>query len=314
MASGNITFSLIIPVYGVEKYISKCAETLLGQTYPYIQFIFVNDGTKDKSIEVLKALIDSRFPNVKERVVIVDKQNEGLPAARKTGLSYATGDYILHVDSDDWLELDAVERIAECAARTDADMIYFSLVKEFGDRTRKTGDRTYSADTKLKFIKDIFNYKAHGYCWNKCTKRSVYLDNCIYIPKYGMHEDIFLMSQVIWYSKSIVHMKDAFLYHYRRDNPGSISVSATRNRRRDSAMNMMDLYSRYRDNIADSPLQTSYSEILFRTAWLSMRYGFGFFEKYDYLADDLKKIRPSLSNKTFFLWQLIVKLKVSFMG
>ena len=73
-----LTISLVAPVYGVEKYISRFAESVLGQSYPHIQFIFVNDGTKDRSIELLNELIDSRFQHLRERITIVGKENGGL--------------------------------------------------------------------------------------------------------------------------------------------------------------------------------------------------------------------------------------------
>ena len=78
------SFSIVVPVYGVEKYIGRCAETLFSQTYDNIQFVFVNDGTKDKSMEVLAEVLEG-YQHLKNRVVIVNKENGGLPAARKTG-------------------------------------------------------------------------------------------------------------------------------------------------------------------------------------------------------------------------------------
>lgn len=93
--------SIIVPIYGVERYIEKCAESVLSQTWPDIQFIFVNDGTPDRSIELLEALIDSRFAHLKDRIVIINKENGGLPQARLSGLKVATGDFVMHVDSDD---------------------------------------------------------------------------------------------------------------------------------------------------------------------------------------------------------------------
>ena len=77
-----IIISIVAPVYGVERFIGRFAESVLSQSYPHIQFVFVDDGTKDSSIDILNELIDSRFPHLRERVVIVHKQNAGLPAAR----------------------------------------------------------------------------------------------------------------------------------------------------------------------------------------------------------------------------------------
>ena len=94
----NIVISVIVPVYGVEKYIAEFARSVFSQSYPHVQFIFVNDGTKDNSMNILNEVIDTEFPDIRAKVVIVDKKNAGLPAARRTGLEYATGDYVYHVD------------------------------------------------------------------------------------------------------------------------------------------------------------------------------------------------------------------------
>lgn len=305
--SNHPSFTIIAPIYGVQNYIVKCAESLLGQTYDNIQFVFVNDGTKDSSIVLLEKLIDEKYSSLKDRIVIVNKENQGLPAARKTGMEYATGDYILHVDSDDWMETDAISKLAAKAEETEADVIYFDFYKEYSKRSKLDRERDYDAKSKKRFIWGLFNYKAYGYVWNKCTKRSLYEQYDIRFPSYGMHEDIFLMSQLLYHAASMVHLPAA-LYHYRRDNPGSISAAKRKNRRRDSAMNMMDLYVRYKDDLQNSPICDSYGEILFRTGWLSIRYGFGFFDKYPFLAPRIRKQPLSFKNKTFILWQLITKV------
>ena len=121
--------SLIVPVYGGEKYIRQFAESALGQTYQDIQFVFVNDGTKDRSIDILEELIEEKFQHLKPRILIVNKENQGLPMARKTGLEHAEGEYVLFADSDDWLELDAVEKVVAKIDETGADIVYFDLVK-----------------------------------------------------------------------------------------------------------------------------------------------------------------------------------------
>ncbi|MBQ5836463.1 MAG: glycosyltransferase family 2 protein, partial [Alistipes sp.] len=99
--SHRYKISLIVPIYGVERYIAQCAKSVLGQTYEDIQFIFVNDGTKDRSMEILGELIEAEFSHLKERILIINKENGGLPSARKAGLEAAEGEYILFADSDD---------------------------------------------------------------------------------------------------------------------------------------------------------------------------------------------------------------------
>ena len=170
----QIDVSLIIPVYGVEAYIAEFAVSAFEQTYEHIQYVFVNDGTKDDSIVILKRLIDDRYSHLKDKIKIVDKQNGGLPAARKTGLEYATGEYVWHVDSDDWLEKDAVESIVDRISETGCDVVYFNLIKEYGDRSKVKRDRPHAPDAQKEYVWDMFNHKSFGSLCNKCIRRSLY--------------------------------------------------------------------------------------------------------------------------------------------
>ena len=126
----NPLISVVIPVYGVEKYIAEFIETVFSQDYQNVQFIFVNDGTKDKSIEILNATVESKYPHLKERIIIVNKQNGGLPAARKTGMEYVKGDYVCHMDPDDWIETGSFRKMADAIEKSEPDILYYYMVKE----------------------------------------------------------------------------------------------------------------------------------------------------------------------------------------
>lgn len=299
--------SLVVPIYGVEKYIRQFAESALGQTYDNVQFVFVNDGTKDRSMEVLDELINEKFSHLSDRIVIINKENGGLPSARKAGLDAAQGEYILFADSDDWLEPDAVSKVMEKAEETDADIIYFDLVKEYGDRVSYKKEREYTAKTKEDYIINIFNYKSHGYTCTKCFRKSLYTDNTIYFPKLGMHEDIYLMSQIIFYAQSLVHLPEA-LYHYRKDNPDSMCAQKRHERHERSAENLLDLYEHYRDNLKGSPIEKVAGGIIMRAGWHSMRHGFDLFNRYPYLAADIRKAKLSFRYRIPVIFQLVVKL------
>lgn len=299
-------FSIVVPIYGVEKYIGKCAETLLGQTYDNIQYVFVNDGTKDGSMAVLQEVLE-KYPQRKDNVVIVNKENGGLPAARETGMEYATGDYVLHVDSDDWMELNSVELIAAKAEETSADIIYFDFYKVYSKRLKHDRERDYTAAQKADFVRNLFNYNSYGYVWNKCVKRELFLKHKVFFPKYAMHEDIYLMTQLIWYADSLAHLK-APLYHYRRTNPGSITAGNRRKRRGDSCMNLIDLYEHFKDNVEGSPVSPVLTDIFLRSGWFSVVYDFGYFKKYPYLAQMIRKTPMRLGHKPFILFQLFIKI------
>lgn len=303
--------SLIVPIYGVEKYIAKFAESALDQTYQDLQFIFVNDGTKDRSMEILRDLIANRYAHLQSRIVIVDKENGGLPSARKAGLDVAEGEYVLFADSDDWMETDAVEKVMAKADETDADIVYFDLIKEYGNRTSYKREREYTGATKDDFIVNMFNYKSFGYTVTKCFKRRLYTENVIYFPKLGMHEDIYLMSQIIFHAKSLVHIPEA-LYHYRKDNPDSFCAQDRLKRHVSSTTNLLDLYEHYRENLKGSPIERVAGSILMREGQHSIMHGYDFFEKYPYLARDIRKTRISCRYRTAVPMQVIVKIYALF--
>ncbi len=162
--------SIVVPVYGAEPYIAEFAESVLGQSYPHLQFIFVNDGTKDKSIEVLNALVDGKYPHLRSKMTIVQKENGGVHTARKAGMEHVVGDYVYHADPDDLVAPGSMEKIARVAKTTDADVIYFHHVKEYANRSKVKREALYSADTKEEYVRAMFNHRAYGALWNKCVK------------------------------------------------------------------------------------------------------------------------------------------------
>ena len=144
-ASNTPLVSVIVPMYGVENYIARCAESLFAQTYPNIEFIFVDDGGKDRTVEILRGILEKQEPALQARARIISKENGGLPHARKTGLDAATGEYVLHVDSDDWLETTAVEKLVRKAVETEADIVVYDFWKEYPNRSKLDSERDSSA-------------------------------------------------------------------------------------------------------------------------------------------------------------------------
>lgn len=303
----SYTLSIVVPIYGVEKYIAQFAQSLLGQTYTDVQFVFVNDGTKDQSISILEEIIETQFSHLRPNILIINKENEGLPKARKTGVEHAEGEYILFADSDDWLERNTVETIVNAIGETQADLLYFDLVKEYGHRKSYKIEKEYSATTKDEFIINLFNYKAAGYTVTKCFRKSLYTDNTIYTPPLGMHEDIYLMSQIIFYAKSIVHIPQV-LYHYRKDNPDSFCAQDKHKRHIASTTNMLDLYEHYRDNLKGSPIEHVAGSILMRAGQHSLIHSHNFFDTHPYLAGDIIKTKINGRYRTALPMQIIIKL------
>ena len=304
-----IRVSVIVPVFRVEAYIARCARSILRQTYPHIQFIFVDDGSPDRSVGILNELIDREFPHLKERILMLRKENEGVLKSRMAGVRRAEGDYILFVDSDDWLEEDAVASLAAKAEETGADIVFYDFWKEYPSRSKLDRERDYTAATRLQYIKGLYTYKAYGYLWNKFTRRSLF--EGLFEPKYNMHEDIVVSNQLLFKASSLVHLAKP-LYHYWRSNPASLTRVARKTRRGLSARNFLDLYEHYKPCLAGSPIEHFTDEILLRAAWIGFTLDRSLFAERPYLKREARAVslRPGCFVGIFK--QLILKVYLSF--
>ena len=124
--------SVIIPVYGVEKYIERCARSLFEQTLDDIEYIFVDDCTPDRSIEILKTVLEE-YPNrIPQTRILRNEHNLGAAGSKDAGMKIATGEYLMFVDSDDWIDSDGVQRMYEFASREEVDISYCNFYGGFG--------------------------------------------------------------------------------------------------------------------------------------------------------------------------------------
>ena len=143
--------SIIIPIFKVRNFIERCVCSLFEQTLKDVEYIFVDDASPDDSIDILKSCID-RYPERKDQVIILThEQNQGLPAARNTGLAVATGEYVFHCDSDDFVEKDMLEEMYKAAKTQDADMVYCDFYLSFEKNERYMSNPVYeTADSMLR--------------------------------------------------------------------------------------------------------------------------------------------------------------------
>lgn len=304
-----ITISMIIPVYRVEEYISRMAESVFSQSYPHIQYIFVNDETDDASIDILNSLIQSGYAHMKDRIMIVNQPHAGLPAARREGMKYATGDYVWHLDSDDWVEPDAAEKIAGCAQRTDADIIYFDFYCEYACKTVLAEEKDYDSTQKSLYQRNIYCHKAYACVWNKCVKRSLYVDNTVHFPEYSHAEDAVLMLQMIGYASSIVHLKEP-LYHYRKDNPRALTRQGHKYRVNELILNYMALCEQYEGAVSD-PVACIIDDVYYRAGRSSLLYGLGLYDRYPCLAGKILEKKLKGESYVSVPTQILLKIYAS---
>lgn len=207
--------SVIIPVYNVERYIVRCACSLFQQTLKNVEFIFVDDCTPDQSIEILKGIIE-KFAEIKYTTKIIShKFNKGLPAARNTGMQVATGDYIFHCDSDDYVEPTMLEALYNEAIKSDAEMVWCDWYLSFKQNERYMHQPEYKTSDEV--LKGMLTGSLKYNVWNKLIKRAVYEKNNIIFPEgHAMGEDMTII-RLATCVKSVAYVPQAF-YHYVRTN------------------------------------------------------------------------------------------------
>lgn len=216
--------SLLVPVYGVEKYIAKCARSLFGQTYPDIEYVFVNDATRDRSIEVLREVM-AEYPEREGQVKIVEHAaNRGLSAARNTALDNATGDYVWHIDSDDFIAHDAVAQLVTRAAAEDADMVVFDINEVCASSVRHHANHIGSGVEE--YVARLLLRKTLVSVCCSLVRRELF-NNVRFIEGVSYGEDYVTSPRAAFYARKIVKL-DAPLYNYVVCNTGSITRNIDR--------------------------------------------------------------------------------------
>lgn len=221
------TVSVVIPVYGVEKFIERCARSLFAQTLNDIEYIFVDDCSPDKSIEILERIIEEYRPRLagEKKVVRIERMltNSGLPAVRKHGLQFCTGDYIIHCDSDDWVDENMYEEMYNKAIEDDVDVVICDFCRTDTKRFKKFECGSHSTYIKDFIINCLFQ-KDHWTLCNKLFNRNVYDNNIVY-PTGALGEDMMLSIQLLSKCKNLSYIPKAFYYYYL--NPMSITKKVT---------------------------------------------------------------------------------------
>ena len=210
--------SIIVPIYGVERYIERCAKSLFEQTYPNIEYVFVNDATPDKSMDVLRQVI-ARYPvRQKDVRIITHSQNKGLSAARNTGLNNSTGEFVWHVDSDDYIALNAVEQLVETAKKQKAEIVVFD-VNVVTDKGIKIEEVHYT--NKIDYISRLLQHTEKCAHWNKFYRRSLLDSTGICCDEnIRLAEDYAVTPRLIHEAQTIAELHEP-LYFYETRNQSS---------------------------------------------------------------------------------------------
>lgn len=209
----NTLVSIVIPVYNVEKYLKKCIESVLNQTYKNIQIILVNDGSTDNS----PALCDE-YKQMYDKVEVIHKSNGGLPDARNAGLKRAKGEYVGFIDSDDWIEPNMVEHLLHNIIEYDADISSVELqkVQEETELEQKPCKiECFSQEEYAKKFFKIGSQKIVHYICNKLFKRQI-LDDNTFEKEFSIGEDVVAFCKILLKANKVVS-SNQIMYYYRQN-------------------------------------------------------------------------------------------------
>lgn len=212
--------SVIIPVYNAEKYFEKCLRSLFNQTLDQIEYLFIDDCTPDRSFDILSIVLGD-YPQRKNQVRIIhNSENLGSGASRNVGLRAASGDYVIHCDSDDWCDINLYQAMYSTAIARDADIVCCAIAHEFSTHSY---NQKFSYKEELKDSLQSLNFDLlYSSVCNKLVKRSFYEKHEVFFFEgVNMWEDLGYMSRLRYYSSQTLVIEDLY-YHYNKFNEGSI--------------------------------------------------------------------------------------------
>ena len=220
MVLGDKMVSIIVPVYKVEEYLPRCIESLINQTYKDIEIILVDDGSPDNCPKFC-----DEYAKKDGRIKVIHKQNEGVSKARNCAIHYASGEYLLFVDSDDWVDENYVNNLYLALTSTNSDMSACLFCKTDGTKKRRFFDKNVEIVEDKKFYYALTEENYAGYAWNKMFKTSIIKENQIEFDlDIALGEDSVFTAKYIAQSKKVAFIKQDLYYYFFRK--GSVTHSA----------------------------------------------------------------------------------------
>lgn len=263
--------SIIVPVYNVEKYLRKCLDSIIDQTYKNIEIICVNNGSQDNSYKILEV-----YANDDSRIKIISQDNKGVSFARNAALDIARGEYIMFVYSDDWIEKDACRASLDAMHNYNAEIVMWDYIREFENSSQPKNifDENVvfnEEDVKKKLHRRMIGItgeqlrhpeKADALCtiWDKLYKRECIYNNDIRfydIREIGTYEDGLFNMEVLENVQRAVYIHE-YLYHYRKNNVNSL----TKVYKSDLREKHENIHKYMKEYIINNKLGTEYSAAL----------------------------------------------------
>lgn len=299
----NPVISVIVPVYNQEKYVEQCLNSLFQQASEKVEFIIINDGSTDRSLEICNEIISRSTANAR----LINQENHGLIKTRSIGLSHAKGEYIVSVDSDDVLLENTLSKLLNLIEKYNPDIICYNATMDL--ETRKPffsypfeSEELISEDNKYEIYKLLCSTDTMNNIWAKCVRSSIFRDKEVYEDCEGISngEDIYQSLVLIDRAKSIVFVNEV-MYFWRKTvgsmsrkyNPKYLfSEKKVCNRRLE--------YAKKWTKEGNDELIESTKRAIYKVLWSVSRSAFVSSEKWDYIKNEIIKLRNDEFYKTYY--------------
>ncbi len=205
--------SIIVPIYNVDKYLERCLESIIMQTYKNVEIILVNDGSTDKSDSICK-----EFLRKDNRIKYIKQKNQGLSCARNRGIKESNGDYYIFIDSDDYVNINFVEELYNTLIKTGSDVAVCKYRKVYDGecnilKKAKGAVKVYEGDKKFYNLYNN-NSTITTVAWNKIYKKEIFSE--IKYPCNKIHEDEFVVYDILKISKKVAYNTCQYYYYLQR--------------------------------------------------------------------------------------------------
>lgn len=252
--------SVIVPVYGVERYIERCARSLLEQTLDDMEFIFIDDCSPDNSMSILKNVLSDYPKRASEIRLLSMARNSGQALVRKLGIASATGDYVIHCDSDDYVSPEMYRKMYELAEDRNLDCVLCGFYEVIGQQMTKG---RYKTDDEDDILRNILCNQWGGVLWNKMVRRDIVQSDYIQYPETNFWEDQALSVQYALKCTSVGLLDEDLYFYCRRPDStvgnGFDSETVVRN-----AISAAENFRIVIDSLKDCKMADQYGELLAR--------------------------------------------------
>lgn len=234
-----IKYSFIVPVYNTEKYLKKCLDSLVNQTYKDFEIIVVNDGSTDKSSNII-----SKYQKKYKNIIVIDKENEGLSMARNRGVQKSSGKYIIFVDSDDYVSNKLLEEVDKKI--DDSDILRFQIATEDEEYTKinEYHEEGFESMCGYDAFKYLSSYHFVEPAWCYVIRKNYYIENKFSFKKGVYHEDFGLIPYVIYKARKVKSIDFVGYYYIQRN--GSIMNNNDYKKTVKKAFDMLEQYKTMR--------------------------------------------------------------------